>query len=95
MATKLKKNPFVKLPWWFAIEAAKATKSTKALVWVELVYRAWKAKSLTFPLPNMRLKKMGVGREAKRRVLRDLEAAKLIMIKRRHKKAPLVTLIAL
>lgn len=95
MATKLKKNPFVKLPWWFAIEAAKATKTPAALVWIELAYRAWKAGSLTVPLPNMRLVKMGVSREVKRRILRDLEVAKLIKVERRHHKAPLVTLIAL
>jgi hypothetical protein len=95
MAAKSKKDPFVRLPLWFAVEAAKATKTPAALVWVELVYQSWKAKSLTFPLSNGRLKKAGVSREIKRRALRDLERAGLIMVERRHGRAPRVTLVAL
>ena len=35
-----------------AAEAAKATRMPRMLVLVELLYRSWKAKSLTFPLPK-------------------------------------------
>jgi hypothetical protein len=65
------------------------------LVLIELLHRSWKAKSLTFPLPNGSLGKKGVGREAKRRALRDLEAAGLITVERCHGKTTRVTLVVL
>ena len=71
-------EPFVKVPRWWMAAACKATDNHKALVCVELLYVAWKVKSLTFPLPNARLEKLGVHRETKRRALRDLEQAGLI-----------------
>ena len=90
-----KKDPFVKLPLWFAIAAAKATKTPAALVWVYLVRLSWREESLTFALPNGWLERSGVSREVKRRVLRDLERAGLITLERRTKKSPIVTLVAL
>jgi hypothetical protein len=90
-----KADPFVKVPLWWAAEAAKATRSPTTLVLVELLHRSCKAKNLTFPFPNGRLGKNGVGREAKRRVLRDLEVAGLIKVDRRHGKTPSVTLVTL
>jgi hypothetical protein len=95
MPVKSKKDAFVKVPLWWAAEAAKATHLPRMLVLIELLHRSWKAKSLTFPFPNGRLEKKGVGREAKRRVLRDLEAAGLITVDRRHGKTVWVTLVAL
>ena len=59
-AKRHKEPPFVKVPLWWAAEVAKATRSPAVLVMVELVHRSWKAKSLTFPLPNGRLTKNGV-----------------------------------
>jgi hypothetical protein len=88
-------DPFVKLPLWWATQAAKATKTKKALVWVELLYAAWKEKCATFPLPNGRLAKLGVSRETKRRALRDLERAGLIVVERPSRKTPIITLVAL
>src|SRR5262249_44424802 len=61
---------FVKVPLWWIETAAKDIRSPATLVLIELLYAAWKAKSSTFPLPNGRLKKLGVSREIKRRVLR-------------------------
>ncbi len=90
-----KVEPFVKVPLWWAAEAAKATRSPTTTVLVELLYRSWKAKSLTFPLPNGRLNKNGVSRKVKCRVLRDLEAAGLIKVERRSGKTPPVTLMVL
>ena len=86
---------FVKVPLWWAREAAKATKTLKALVWVELLHASWRAKSPTFPLPNGRLKKVGVTRFVKSRVLRELEAAGLITVEWRRGKNPLVTIVVL
>jgi hypothetical protein len=80
--TKRKKTePFVKVPLWWAAEAARATRMPGMLVLVELLHRSWKAKSRTFPLPNERLKKYGVSRQLKLKKLRELEAAGLITVK--------------
>jgi hypothetical protein len=89
------KEQFVKVPLWWATEAAKATKTPKALVWIHLLHAAWKAKSLTFPLPNGKLKKAGATRFVKHRVLRELEAAGLITVERRHGKTVIVTVVVL
>jgi hypothetical protein len=86
---------FVQVPVWWAEAAAKATRTPSFLVCIELLHRAWKAKSMTFAPPNWRLAKSGVSREVKRRVLRDLEAAGLIVVDRRHGKTPRITLVLL
>ena len=86
-------EPFVKVPMQWAAKAAKATKTTKALVWVWLLHKSWKAKSTTFPLPNGKLKNDGVTRFMKCRALRELEAAGLITVEWRHGKTPIVTLL--
>ena len=89
-----KAEPFVKVPLWWIEETARLTKSPTTLVLIELLRLHWKTKSLTFPLPNGRLQRLGVSRDVKRRVLRDLERA------RDHRRAaarktPVVTLNAL
>ena len=88
-----KVEPFVKVPLWWAAAAAKATNTHKALVYIELLHRSWKAKSTTFLFPNSALSKLGVTRETKRRALSDLERAGLITVERPPKKTPRVTLL--
>lgn len=95
MMTARKKDTFIKVPIWWATEAAKATKTPAILVCVYLLHASWKARSTTFPLPNGWLEQRGVSREIKRRVLRDLEAAGLITVVRPSRKSPLVTLVVL
>jgi hypothetical protein len=90
-----KSNPFVKMPLWWLVEAAKATNAPKVVVLAELLHCAWRTKSTTFSLPNSRLQKHGAGRETKRRVLRDLERAGLIKVERPNRKSPIVTLVVL
>src|SRR5262245_17643759 len=85
---------FVKVPLWWAEAAAKAIRYPGLLVLVELLHIHWKTQSTTVSLPNGRLKSLGVSREVKRRVLRDLERAGLIRVERRPNRNPLVTLIA-
>jgi DNA-binding IscR family transcriptional regulator len=92
---KKHKDTFVKVPIWFAVEAAKATSTVRALVWIELLHSSWKARSATVSLPNGRLQRHGVSREVKRRVLQELVAAGLITVERRQGKATLVTLVML
>jgi hypothetical protein len=86
-------EPFVIVPWWWIAPAAKAVRSPRTLILVELLYATWRAKSATFPLPNARLSKLGVHRDCKRRTLHDLERAGLITVVRRHGKTPTITLI--
>ena len=90
-----KVEPFVKVPLWWIQQAATTTKSSTTLVCIELLHRSWKAKSPTFPLPNGNLRKLGVSREIKRRVLRDLEKGGLITVERPTRKTPIVTLVGL
>ena len=96
MATKKRKEPpFVKVPLWWAEAAAKATKDPRALVWIHLLYIAWKRRSMTVSLANGRLEKIGVSREIKRRALRDLETAGLITVERRTGKSACVTIVVI
>jgi len=85
---------FVKVPLWWIETAAKDIRSPATLVLIELLYAAWKAKSSTFQ-PNGRLKKLGVSREIKRRVLRGLERRPVILVERRPRKTPIITLVGL
>ena len=89
------KVPYVRLPLWFASAAAKATNTRKALVWIWLVRLAFENQSLEFSVPNARLKEFGVGRTTKLRVLRELEAAGLIIVTCRSRKAIRVALICI
>jgi hypothetical protein len=88
-------EPFVKVPLWWIEMAAKRIKSPATLVLIELLYAAWKAKSSTFPLPNTRLRKMGVSRQMKHLMLRGLERGGVILVERKPHKTPIVTLIGL
>jgi hypothetical protein len=89
---KKRAEPFVKLELWWAEAVAKATADPGVLVWVELLRMRWTTKRTTFPLPNGKLKKLGVSRDVKRRVLADLVRAQLISIEQHPRKAPIVTM---
>lgn len=84
---------FVKVPLWWAEQAARATNTPKAFVWLWLLHLAWKTKSDAFPLPNEQLNRHGVSRYTKRRALRELEEAGLIQVSRAGRKTPVVTLL--
>jgi hypothetical protein len=71
---------------------ATAKPSTKAEPSAKARRRKWKARSLTFSLPNGQLAARGASRKAKYRVLRELEAAGLITVERQPRKSPRVTL---
>jgi hypothetical protein len=94
-AKKGKKDAFVKVPLWWIEAATQATKTPQAFVCVWLLHLAWKAGSMTFPLPNDRLAKRGVDRRMKRKALANLEEAGLITVDRRPSKTPIVTLVVL
>jgi hypothetical protein len=90
-----KVEPFVKVPLGWAKRMTAATRTKRALVGIVLLHTAWKTKRTTFPLPNGQLAKLGISRETKRRVLRDLEHAGLIVVERPLRKTPIVTLVTL
>ena len=92
---KKKAEPFVQVPLWWIETAAKDIRSPATLVLIELLRARWKTKNSTFPLPNARLKALGVSREIKRRVLRDLERRPVILVERPLRKTPIITLIGL
>jgi hypothetical protein len=74
------KEAFVMVPLQWAADAAKDTRTQGALVWIVLLYLAWKTKSQTFSLHNTLLAEYGVRRDTKWRILRALEAAGRIKI---------------
>jgi hypothetical protein len=86
---------FVEVPLWWAEQAARATSTPKAFVWIWLLHMAWRAKNSTFTISNEQLRAFGVHRNTKYQALRELERAGLIQVSREGKKAPLVTLLYL
>jgi len=92
---KKKVEPFVQVPLWWIEAAAKDIRSPATLVLIELLRARWKTRSSTFPLPNGKLKALGVSREIKRRVLRDLQRRPVILVEQGPRKTPIVTLIGL
>ena len=90
-----KHQQFVKVPLQWAADAANATGTRGAMVWILLLHMVWKTKSTTFSLSNVMLARYGVSREMKRRVLEKLEASGRIKIERRRKRNPIVTLLTI
>ena len=86
-------DQFALVPIWWVEQASKVTSTPGALVLVWMLYMAWKTGSNTFPLTNVQLR--GVHRNTKYKMLRELEAAGLIQVRREGKKAPIVTLLYL
>jgi hypothetical protein len=86
-------EPFVMVPLRWAEQAARATSTPKAFVWLWLLHLTWKAKNNTVPLSNGQLQKPGVHRHTKARALKELEAAGLIRVVQGHRKTPVVTVL--
>jgi hypothetical protein len=89
------KDKFAQVPIWWAKQAAAATGTPKAMVWIWLLHLSWEQNSRTFRLPNARLRDLGVSAYNKRLALRELEAAGLIRVVYEVGKSPLVTLLYL
>ena len=90
-----KRDAFVQVPLWWAEQAAAATRTPKAMMWIWLLHLSWKAHSTTFKLPNRRLSLYGVSHDTKTRALRDLEKAGLIQVTGKRGKTLTVTLLYL
>jgi hypothetical protein len=92
-AKRKKQQPFVKVPLKEAARAAGALGGQRMMVWLYLIYRSWQLQKASFAVPSGAMRSLGVGREVKRRALRDLEGAGLIFVERRARKNPIVTLV--
>jgi hypothetical protein len=84
---------FVLVPLARAAKVTKCTKTQGAMVWIVLIYLAWKNKNPTVTLSNEILKRYGVNRHTKYLALARLEAAGIVTIKWRDKQSPIVTLV--
>ena len=87
---------FVKLPVWLAVRASEVCNSPALLlILTHMLDRSWEEDNRTFKLTNGWLEKRGVTRWVKNRVLRDLEAGRLIMVDRTNCRSPAVTFVVL
>jgi hypothetical protein len=86
-------EPFALLPLGWAAQAAAATNTRRALVWVWLVQQARTTGSNTIAMSNEALAGYGVSRKMKTLALRQLQAAGLVAVERPPGKAPIVTLL--
>jgi hypothetical protein len=90
---EVKNGPYIQITKDEAAAGFQALGCPAAIVWLEIIYLAWKTKSTTVVLPNKELEALGVSRWAKGRALSRLEKAKLIRVVQVGKKAPRVTLL--
>jgi hypothetical protein len=89
---KQEDEAFATVPLWFAAVAASVTRSPAALVWIYILYCAWRANGESFSLGNGWLERKGVSRKVKTRVLRDLAKADLLQVEQFPRKTPRITM---
>jgi hypothetical protein len=89
------KDKFARVPLWLAAMAAEATRDPASIILPYLLYLSWKAQDRAFTVPNGWLESHGVSRKIKVRVLRDLEAARLITVDRPSGRSPRVEFVVL
>jgi hypothetical protein len=87
------RGPYVQITKDEAAAGFQALGCSAAMVWLEIIYLAWKTKSTTVVLPNKELEALGVSRWAKVRALSRLVDAKLVRVVQVGKKAPRITLL--
>jgi hypothetical protein len=87
-----RRRQFVMLPmtWWEKLEGASG--QTCRVAWY-LLYENWKNEGVPIKLANEMLARSGISHDAKSKALRELERRGLIMVNRRHKKSPVVTVL--
>jgi hypothetical protein len=89
---EVRSGPYVQITKDEAAAGFKALDCPMAMVWLEIIYLAWKTKSTTVVLPNKELEAMGVLRWTKGRAVSRLESAGLIQVVRFRGKSPRITL---
>jgi hypothetical protein len=88
-----RQDRFVMMTEKIAVLGFQAVKCPAALVWFEILFRAWSEHQTTVELPNKRLAELGVSRWVKHRALARLETHGVIRVTRRNRRSPLVTLL--
>jgi hypothetical protein len=73
--------------------AFKVLRQPLAMVWLVLLYEAWRAKGKPFTLSNVRLRQYGISRHSKYRALAAGEAAGIIQVNRAGKQAAEITML--
>jgi len=84
---------FIKVPWRWVEQLAKARHIATYRVAHHVLYRHWKGGGLSFTLSNTAVVGEGVAPGTKWRALRELEQLELITVERRKRRSPLITVI--
>lgn len=88
-----KKDGFALAPLEWTADVAKLLNVPDIMLVNLMLYLSWKAEGEAFLLSNETLRRYGVGRKTKYRVLACLERAGRIQVRRQNKQAPYVTLL--
>ena len=87
------RDPFVRYPVEVIYRMGEAKHIGTVRLYPLLLHLSWKADHRPFKLPNEDLKRLGISRERKGPVLRELEQMGLIRLKREPRKAPVITIL--
>jgi hypothetical protein len=88
-----KKDGFALAPLEWTADIAKVLNAPDIMLVNLMLYLSWKAKGEAFLVSNETLRRYGVGRKTKYRVLARLESAGRIQVHRQNKQAPHVTML--
>ena len=93
VVARRKSQHFVKVPVLWVERLAESHHLATYRLALHLLYRSWKTGSHSVALPNVPLVAEGIARGTKWRALRELERLGLVVIERRQRKAPRVTVL--
>jgi hypothetical protein len=88
-----RREHFVKMPWTWIEQLAKARYLATYRVALHVLYRHWKGGGRPFTLSNGMVAMEGVSRWAKWRGLAELERFGLIAVERRKRRSPRITVL--
>jgi hypothetical protein len=86
-----RRQQFVKVPWTWIERLANTRRAATFKVALYVLHKNWRNGGKPFTLSNSTVE--GVSRWQKWRALNELERLKLIIIKRRKRKTPLITVV--
>jgi hypothetical protein len=86
-----RREQFVRVPWTWIEQLAKARYIATYRLALHLLYRHWKSGGQPFTLSNGAVAEEGVTRRTKWRALCELEQLGLVTIERRKRKSPRIT----
>ena len=90
---KRRKKQFIMVPltWWDQLQTVKRAGTLKVALY--LLFQHWKGNKRPVRLSNIAMTEAGVSRWQKWRALAELERLKLIKVKRRSRKSPVITVL--